>query len=460
MSAFQRSYPRDRKAFAYVLALILLAVFMILAVVYTAAANLSLRSGHNYGDAVQARLSAESGLAFALHAMERVRLPGSVTSSTFPGALSSALGGQLNGTANLAGQTVGVSGGLVVVPEIASPVGQFACRLAWVDEHRASLTVKGSSHQAAQRVQIHMAFVPRQPEVFDYGLASKGQITIFGNAQIVGVNYPGEASILSSTQTHSDAIVLSGSVTISGDLYTSGDGTYVAMTGSPTVAGSEDPNVIAQHIHLGMEVPDFPEVDIAPIAALATNVLSTSNPKADSYSNIRIAANTNPTFNSDVVLNGVVYVEAPNVVKFNGHATVNGLIVAQGSGQPLDLCQITFAGNVRANGVEALPDTPEFAVVKQQTGTFIAAPGFGLTFSGNVSVDNGSMAADQLTFTGSAEGIVHGSVIGLKDLPTSVGGSVEIYVDRQNADDSPAGFIPSIALVPVPSSYLELKGAE
>jgi len=460
MTTRSRLLCADRRAFAYILAIILLALFTSLAIVYASAANLSLRSSENYGGALQARLAAEGGLAYMLNRMDAVRLPGSTSQDSFPANLSAALSAEFDGTANLAGQHVGVSGADVVVPAITTPEGSFTSRFAWAGEQKADLTVTGSAKGAGQRVRIGLALTPHRPAVFDYGLASKGQITVSGNAKIVGVNYPAEASILSATETHADAIVLGGNIEVSGDLYASGDGTQVAMTGSPKVAGSTDPNVIAQHVHLGVQAPDFPEVDISPIAALATNVLSISNPHDPSYSNVRIAANTNPTFNSDVVLNGAVYVEAPNTVTFNGHATVNGLIVAQNSDQPLNNCQITFAGNVRANGVEALPDTPQFAEVKKQTGTFIAAPGFGLTFAGNVCVNNGSMAADQLTFTGNAEGTVRGSVIGLKDLPTSLGGNVEIYVDRQNADQDPAGFVNSFALVPVPSAYTELKGLE
>ena len=114
----------------------------------------------------------------------------------------------------------------------------------------------------------------------------------------------------------------------------------------------------------------------------------------------------------------------------------------------------------RAYGVEVLPDTPEFAAVKQQTGTFVLAPGFGVTFSGNFGAVNGSIAADQLTFTGTAEGVVRGAVLGLADLPATLSGHVEIRVDRAHAAPHPAGFVQSFALVPVASTYLELKGLE
>jgi len=108
--------------------------------------------------------------------------------------------------------------------------------------------------------------------------------------------------------------------------------------------------------------------------------------------------------------------------------------------------------------VEVLPSTPTFAAVKQQTGTFVLAPGFGVTFAGNFSAINGAIAADQLTFTGTAEGLVRGSVIGLRDITTRVGGNVDIFVDRSNADPNPAGFLKPFALIPQPETYQELTG--
>ena len=448
------------QAFASLLALILLAVMAALAVVFAAASNLSLRTSHSHNNATQARLLAESGLAYTLKTLQPLRLPGTTDEQTFAPNLSSALGEKLNGTPNLSGQPVTVSGSSVLVPPIAIGEGQFTTAVAWLDASTSQLTVAGSSQGASQRVRMHLALVSRRPSALDYGLASRGQILISGNARIVGVNSPEEASVVSATATHTDAIVLSGNSEVSGDVYASGDTAGVAMTGSPSVGGSTDPNVIAQHVHLGVEAPDCPEIDVTPIAVLATTELSESNPSGASYSNIRIAAGTNPTFGGEVTLNGVIYVEAPNVVRFGGQTTINGLIVTQASDYPLSDCQISFGGGVRAYGVEVLPDTPEFTEVKTLTGTFIAAPGFGLTFSGRFGAVNGSIAADQLTFAGTAEGVVRGSVLGLKDLPCSLGGNVEIYVDMLNADPHPAGFVPSLALVPIPATYVELKGGQ
>ena len=447
---------RMRCGFAYLMAMVLLIVMVVMAVSFTGLTTMNVLKSDNQRDAVDARLAAESGLEFMLDNIRRMRLPGRLTQETFVDSLCTELSRRLDATGNLAGQSVTKTADAVLVPPISLEGMTFRSCVRWVDANRCRLEVTGAAHGLSRRVTMDLMLVSRRPGVFDYGLASRGQVTVSGNAKIVGVNQPTEASVLSATQSSSEAISVNGSVVISGDLFAAGQNTTVGISGRPEIAGSQDPAVIAQHVHLGVEAPDFPELDAAPLAALATNLVDrTTDLKQSVLKNIRIAAGTNPTFSSDVVINGVIYVEAPNIVRFEGKTTLNGFIVTQDSDQPLSSCQIHFAGHVEARGVEGLPATPEYAAVKQQTGTFMLAPGFGATFAGSFSAINGSIAADQLTFTGTAEGVVKGSVIGMKDLPTEIGGTVEIYVDSKNADPRPAGFVQSTALTPDPSTYAE-----
>ena len=453
------SCRRRRRGMAYVTSLFFLAAMASLAAALMATASLDVRQSANTRSVLRARLAAESGLSYMLDLLDDVRLPGSTTSETFPARLADALAGRLNGTPNLAGAWVSCSGTSVVVPAIDVGGKTFSCQLALVKDDRCRLVVTGRAGEAIRRVSFDYVLEARRPAVFDYGLASRGPITVFGNARIAGVNDPSEANVYSASTSTGAVIHVDGNAEVSGDLYTAREDAQVVVSGHPTVGGTSDPAEIVEHVHRGVGECDFPEVDTAPIAALATYALQPGNvSNKDVLTNVRIPAGTNPTFSSDVVLNGVVYVESPNVVKFSGKCTLNGLIVTEEKGDSVASCQLTFGGTMVAHGVEALPDTPEFEAVKQHTGTFIAAPGFGVTFAGNISAINGSIAADQLTFTGTAEGTVKGSVIGLKDLPTKVGGNVEIFVDRRDSSDDPAGFVKSFGFAPAPDSYDEPVG--
>ncbi|MHC4981944.1 MAG: hypothetical protein ACYTF6_02105 [Planctomycetota bacterium] len=455
MSGRKRRTRRGRNGAAYVIALLLLTLLFTLAIGMATTADLSLQKGENCRKAAEARMAAESGLAFMLQVLEDVRLPGSTTSENFYENLQAVLAARLDNTANFAGETVLNTGASVFVPDCTVDGKSFCSWFTQLTENTCQLKVRGSYGGIGRHLTVELSLQPELPAAFDYGLACRGPISISGNARILGVNDSLEASVLTCTQ-QLDALQLSGNTQVSGDLYVVGSDSYVTVSENAEVAGHTDPVQIAEHVHQGVDSPDFPQIDVSPIAALATYTLQPTDPNNQSVlNNVRIPAGMNPTFASDITINGVIYVEAPNVVSFESKCTLNGIVVTQDNTEPIDNCRLWFGGNVEAFGVDALPDTPEFAAVKEQRGTFIAAPGFSVTFSGNFSAINGSIAADQLTFSGTAEGVVNGSVIALKDLPTTISGTVDIYVDRQSVEQDPAGFIKSIALVVIPDSYVE-----
>jgi hypothetical protein len=446
------------------LALLFLALLCTLSIVLFAQTNKELRKSENLRDAADARLAAESGMQLMLYHLQQIDLPGDTTDTTLLANVYEVLAQRLNGTGNLAGATIQNNSEALFVPDIAMDDGGSFC--AWIDsvaESRCRVKVVGSAHGLSRCLAMELRLAPKLSGVFEYGLASQGQIQIGGSTSIVGVNDPSEASVFSATTSYPDAIHVTGdAVEISGDLFLVGSSDYAVLTGSPSIGGTSDPDLIQEHVHCGIRPPGFPEPDVAPLAALATNVVDASTDTSGSgqvFDNIRIAAGTDPVFGGDAVVNGVVYVEAPNIVKFAGNAILNAIIVTEDSDQPLSACQITFAGTVEANGVEALPETPEFSAVREQTGTFIVAPGFGVNFQGAANVIQGSIAADQIAFSGNSGGTIKGTLIGLADLPMSLEGHVSILVDKSGLDDDPAGFVKRMGLYPAPDSYQELAAS-
>jgi hypothetical protein len=449
---------RSQRGVASLMALVLLVLLCVLSVGLAMTTDLNMRKSENTQRAQAAQLQAESGQEYMVKNLKTLRIPGNTTESNFNENIAASLNTRIYPAVFIPGNIVTYTSAEIIVPRIRLGEGTFNSTLARLNNGRCRLTTQGTVDGISRTVSIDFELAIRRPAVFDYGLASKGQIIIQGNAEIIGVNSPSEASVLSATTSETNAILVDGNTTISGDLYAAGQDSVVLVSGNPTIAGSKDPNVFGDHIHFGVQVPDFPEMDTASLAPLATNVIDSSTNTSSKdlvFNNVRILAGTNPTFNSDVALNGIIYVEAPNIVRFEGKATITGMIVTEDNSLPLSQCQLKFAGSVKATSVDALPDTQEFQAVKQETGTFIAAPGFGVTFAGNFSAINGCIAADQLTFTGTAEGTVKGSVIGLTDNPTTIGGTVGIYVDRTEADQDPTGFVNSLGFTPIAGTYRE-----
>ncbi len=460
MSSNRRHSQRREKGVAYVLALILLALFATLAVGFVASGDMNARISRNGISAQEAQHAAESGLAFALRQFKLTQLPSTTTPATLTSNLYPLLSAQFNGTANLGGSAVTFDGTTVRVPSVAIDGGSFEFAVGPHQDGLYYVDVTGHAGSVKRSVSMQLTMTTPTNSAFDYGLASKGSISISGNGEIRGKNNLTEASVISTTN-NPVAISVGGSSVIDGDLSCVGSQTAITISGSPTVAGTSDFTQMADHVHFGVDAPIFPEVDTSVFRALATGVIdkTTDTSRRDAvYSNVVIKAGTNPTFSSDVTLNGVVYVEAPNIVTFTSKVTINGLVATVKTALPLTACKLSFAGQVEAAGVESLPDLPQYTQVKQLTGTFIAAEGFDVSFAGQFTTINGTIAASKLTFSGQASGTVRGSVIGLANNSSSISGTVDIIIDRSNGATIPPGFHMPLRVSVLPLTYAEAVG--
>ena len=122
-----------------------------------------------------------------------------------------------------------------------------------------SLTCVGISDGVRRAVSVDLALQPGHPNsVFKYGVASRGPIIIGGFAEILGKNDMTEASVISATAS-GVAVSVGGDAVVEGDISTVGTPTSVVISGRPTIAGSDDPAVIADHIHFGVAPPVIPE---------------------------------------------------------------------------------------------------------------------------------------------------------------------------------------------------------
>jgi hypothetical protein len=182
------------------------------------------------------------------------------------------------------------------------------------------------------------------------------------------------------------------------------------------------------------------------------------------YENMRVPANTNPTFNAGDIVRGVLFVERPNSVKFNGNVTIEGTIVvdtnpaATGTAGSLATNVIEFSGNGGTKtGVEALPLQPQFDGLRKLTGSFILAPGFDVKLTGNFGSVNGSVVGDKITVDGSASLTVKGTLINVEPNLLLVKGNGNVVIASTGTTNYPSGLRFGSHYFPVPGTYREVK---
>ena len=118
--------------------------------------------------------------------------------------------------------------------------------------------------------------------------------------------------------------------------------------------------------------------------------------------------------------------------------------------------QIIFLGTVDSYPVTDLPIESQFEQLRDETGTFLMAPGFSASFGGNFDTLNGAIAANGIEFFGDAGGTIEGSVINYSDAPMTLSGNSDLFFNRSGTDQMPAGFGPEIILYYVADSYSEV----
>ncbi len=180
-----------------------------------------------------ALLAAESGLDFMRYQLARVHIPPSTPPTQVIDSLFQNLQSQLNSTTNLHGQPIARSGNTITIPGNGNYIpldsaGLTAFRATitdWAGEIVVKIDGRYGNNAPARAISMDFTRQPHSTTVFDYAVASKGQIV--GSKGAVGSTDPAhpEIATMMSAFSSSDAV---NSLNFSGN-----------FTQSPLPAGSQ-----------------------------------------------------------------------------------------------------------------------------------------------------------------------------------------------------------------------------
>ena len=465
-------HSKARRGVTSVLAMMYLVLFSSLAIGFYAATTTSVQIVGNEERNVQALLAAESGFDFFRHHLASLDIqpPDVAPPLVRWNEVVDQLAQRLENTSNVS--TIGVHGDTMRVPEqgwvtLPNGGGQFYATLRFLGQTLHLKVVGRYAGVSTDRaIDVDFDVVPKDSIIFNFGVASRGTIYTGGSSVIKGLTDPKKGSIL-STSTATNPVRIDGKL-VSGDISITSTSGNVIFGSNTSIGGTTDPTEIrSKHIHTGVTSPDFPKVTAVPFIPYVTNPDGTPRYYGgeSTPTNVVIKAGTNPTF-SGATINGVLYVEAPNVVTFSGTTTINGVIIgeqdapdANGDGIPdanLMGNILDFKGTIDAKGVETL-DPAVYGDLTKLTGSFILAPEFRTNFSGNFGTIGGSIISGQLSMTGNAGGTVVGSIIQTTPAPSTVNGSGSITIASTGTTNYPAGVHFGTIYLPLGDTYKEGK---
>lgn len=446
---------RSHRGSALLVVLVFVAVFATLAVGYLSAANANLQGAKLQAVSRRAQVAAESGLVFIRSVLPELDIADTETAADTLQALADGLNSRYQDLL-FGGAVATVEGDSVLLPAVILnfPEGQarFQLRLVAQSDNDYQTQSVGGAGQCSKAVAAGFRAERDSTFLARFGVASRSRIKMTGNASIQGANDASEGSVLSTTYSRETAIDMTGNIDISGDVSITNPSGEIRMVGHAEIGGD---------VMVGVSEPTFPDVDTTIFEPYATNTVGPGTPTSGNqyFENIRILANTNPTFSGNTTIRGVVYVESPNKVRFTGNLDLVGVVVVE---QPeedeeldLDDHYMKFTGNCTTGGVSALPSDPQFDGLRDLTGSFILAPGYEVEFTGNFSTINGSIVASQMKFTGNARGTISGSIINYHDTDFIMTGNSRLTIDHSGLNENPSGIIFPRQMAYVAGSYCE-----
>jgi len=445
-----------------IISMIFVLIFSVLAVSMATISGVNIQIAENQHNADCTRACAESGLEVIRFWLNQLSIPATTAPSQRLNQIESSLqntltaGGITNIDPNYDGSRITIS-----TVTLDSPSQQsFSAVITQVDPNTLQVDVNGVCGSLTRKVTVNYKFIASAHTVFDYGVATRGPLSLSGNVELETINVAVGASVYIESQNSNLALSITGNSQIAGNVSIVNPIANVYLQGAKAGIGDQTGQAaITNHVSFGAPATEFPAPNPSHFEPYTTSIIdsATNTTLNATYDNVRIAAGTNPTFSGQVAFRGIVFIETPNVVTFQGNTTITGLVIGNGDVEDNSgTNKISFLGNVTSYAVSQLPNEDKFTTIKTLTGTCLMAPGFAVSFGGNFHTLNGVIAANGIKFYGNAGGTVNGSIINYSDSQMELTGNSDLYITALGTTNIPAGFESEITLRYEPSSYSEV----
>lgn len=458
---FSKNNKKRNRGAALIIAMVFIILFASLSVALVSMSGSNIQVASNQHKLGLARASADSGLEFVRYWLSRVQIPGSTAKVDMFTTMCSLIQQDIANNGSGAYATFIDNDGVITGINFSCIQFDPALGQSFTAEIRPmenldllQVSVTGNSQSVGRKIRVNYVFGTRAHSVFDYGVATRGPLSLSGNIQLDGYNISVESDVYIESLTENEALSIIGNSQIAGDVKIVNPDAYVTLQGGKAgIGGTTGQDAIDNHVDIGVTATEFP----MPLPNYFLPYVEGNIDMNDIvHENVRIPPNTNPSFSAGTEVKGVLFIESPNVVVFTGHVSITGIIVGNGDwNDNSGTNSLTFLGTVDSYPVTNL-NPSQFGELANETGTFLMAPGFSATFGGNFETLNGAIAANGITFFGNAGGVIGGSVINYSDTPMTLSGNSDLIFNRTGLTDVPAGFGPEIIMHYVPSSYSEV----
>ncbi len=455
----RKSARRERAGAVLIISMIFVVVFSALAISMATVSGNNIQLASNHQNLNAALVAAQSGHEVVRYLLSRVLISSATPESQYFSEIITAVRNDLTDS-GISGIGVGADGAIASVILDSTTGRNFGgqIRVNAGQPTVMEVRVTGRSGQASRTIITTYNIEPYEFPIFNYGLATKGPLDFPGNPTIVAVNEAWEADVFVESSGSLIAVEVGGNLNFDGDISIGNPAANVNFDGGVQIAGEHGEPAIDNHVTIGMDSPEFPTPDVDRFLQYATGDVIDSSTDLSmpgiTLTNATIEAGTDPVFAGTATIQGILFIESPNVVTFQSNVALQGIIVADGDLENVDTSanRIDILGNFASQGY---PNGADFDAIRQEEGSSMLAPGFAATFAGNFSALEGVVAVSGVDFTGNMAAQIKGTIINYSDTSTIVLGNATMNFDRAGSVKIPAGFDLYRELNYEPASYSE-----
>ena len=217
MNSYKGRNRELRDGAVLIIAVIFVALFSSLGLAILTMSSTNVQVADNHHQANRALESAQSGLEVTRYWLGRVAMPGTVTPADRFTTLTSLVNDEL-ATANISTTSDYDEDGVTPLTvnlgstTINSQTGQsFAASIektANLDVVLVTITggdITGGADSITRTVSINCEFETREHNVFDYGVATKGPLSLLGNVEMSGTNVHTDADVYIESNSQNEA---------------------------------------------------------------------------------------------------------------------------------------------------------------------------------------------------------------------------------------------------------------
>jgi len=452
---------QKRRGAALIISMIFVLIFSAIAVGVATMSGTNVQIASNQHKINRALANAESGMQVMRYWLSRVLIAASTPTSQYLSTIISTVQSDLSAN-NIANFVINNDGNYGSIPSVMldSTTGQTfegRIQISPSNPHILQAFVTGTCGEITRTIRVNYNIKPYEHPIFNFGLATKGPLGFPGNPTIDSVNANWEADIYVESTNNPLALSVGGNTNFDGEVNIGNPAGSADFNGDVLIAGDHGQTAIDNHVHIGVAPTDFPVPDADYFRQYVNGDIidsSTDLSKGMTITNGVIQAGTNPCFEGSVTIQGILFIEQPNLVTFGRNVNLKGIIIADGDVNNPGTNSLNFMGNF---DTDPFPPDPQFDVMRQETGASIIAPGFGAFFGGNFSALDGVMAVSGVHFAGNSNAVVKGTILNYSDTPAVVEGNATLVFDRLHTTKIPAGFDTHRELDYVPSSYTTVQ---